>query len=235
VSLINYQKMLSEKAMIAILAAVLIGVIIYYCHSSSGASSKETFLAAGSMTHLGTVLPDGRLNDYELISGGVAPSLDSALQASDFAGLVDSGDQAIQAPTYDEATRPLERLQNLSDSYFPTIASKALPFSQNAAKPLYHSHAVNLPRVNMKGKLYEMNLAEAVRGTVAINYDPNVALIASSQYRNEDVFNSGYMTGAMNSLYNKLTGSNKNMPLYIEGNGQSVGVGGMGVEAIYDF
>jgi hypothetical protein len=79
-----------------------------------------------------------------------------------------------------------------------------------------------------------MNLAEAVRGSVPINYDPNVSLVASSRYRNEDSFNPGFATSAYKSLYNKLTGSHKNLPMYIEGAGNATGVGGMGVEAIYD-
>ena len=223
--------MLSEKTILIILFATLVAVVIYFqFYAPSG--KKEGFLAAGGMDHLGAILPDGRVKDYEIISqsqenASVYPSLDDTLAGSDFAALVDSGDQAVQASTFVEESRPLERLQNLTDSYFPTVASKALPFSQAAAKPLYHHHAVNLPRINLKGKLFEMNLAEAIRGTVPINYDPNVSVISASQYRNEDVFNPGYMTTAFNSLHNKLTGGYKNLPMYLAG-----GVGG--VEVILD-
>ena len=134
----------------------------------------------------------------------------------------------------EDTRRPLERLKDLSDSYFPTVASKALPFSQAAAKPLFFSHAVNLPRVSLKGKLYEMNLSEAVRGTLPINYDPNVSMVGMSQYRTEDSFNTGMMTTAFSSLWNKLTGAHKQLPMYISGAGEATGVGGMPVEAIYD-
>ena len=79
-----------------------------------------------------------------------------------------------------------------------------------------------------------MNLSEAIRGTVSINYDPNVSLIAASRYRNEDVFNPGFMTSAFASLHNKLTGAHKNLPMYIEGAGQAGGIGGSQIEAIYD-
>lgn len=232
---------IGEKTVLIILAVVLVGLIVYYNYAgdSSVHSQKEGFLAAGGMQHLGTIIPDGNLGAYEIIESDNEranryPSLDDTLQGTDFAELVDSGDHAEQAATFVDASRPLERFQNLTDSYFPTIASKALPFSQAAAKPLYHSHAVNLPRVNLKGKLYEMNLAEAVRGTVAINYDPNVSIISTSQYKNEDTFNPGYMTTAFNSLHDKLTGGYKNLPMYLAGAGQSSGIGGNAVEAIYD-
>lgn len=221
-----------KTILLAVLAVAAAAVLYYSYYSKSSTTQKEGFLSAGQMTHLGAIVPDGIMGNYELIEGGHQMPLNNVLRATDFAELVDGGDQAVQS--LQGGPRPLERLQDLSDSYFPTVATKALPFSQAAAKPLYHSHAVNLPRVNLKGKLYEMNIAEAVRGTVPINYDPNVSLVASSKYRNEDVFNPGFMTTAYNSLYNKLTGSHKNLPMYIEGAGTASGVGGMGVEAIYD-
>lgn len=233
------------KKIIIVVVVILLAIFIYWKYYSKeevpvskATTNVEGFVTTGSLQHLGAIIPDGIIGEYELVNqpGQNPPSVDNSLRAVDFASLVDSGDQMVQAANSESAQRPLERLQNLSDSYFPTIASKALPFSQAAAKPLYHHHAVNLPRVNLKGKLYEMNLSEAVRGTVAINYDPNVSLIASSEYRNEDVFNPGFMTGAYDSLYNKLTGSHKNLPMYIGGSGDASygNVGGMGIEAIYD-
>jgi hypothetical protein len=230
--------MAGERTILIIVCIILIGILLWWkCGGNTQkAGLKEGFVTTGSMQHLGAIIPDGKLGDYELINRGtVYDSIDQSLAATDFAELVDCGDQAVQ-PINPELLppRPFERLQNLSDSYFPTIASKALPFSQASAKPLYHHHSVNLPRVNIKGKLYEMNLAEAIRGTVPVNYDPNVSLIASSQYRNEDVFNPGFMTQSYSALYSKLTGSYKNIPVYISGEGVSPGCGGMGVEAIYD-
>lgn len=225
----------NQKIIIAIVIAVIALCVYKYVYAQPQQSQQENFLSAGQMQNLGTILPDGVVGDYEMVqNGNVRDSLDTSLNSSDFAEMVNSGDQRIEAvnPNYPE--RPFERLQNLSDSYFPTVASKALPFSQAAAKPLYHQHAVNLPRVNLKGKLYEMNLSEAVRGSVPINYDPNVSMVASSQYRNEDSFNPGFMTPAFNSLHNKLTGSHKNLPVYVEGAGTAAGIGGMGVEVIYD-
>ena len=229
----------NEKTIAIILGAVLIGLILYYQYYGSKSTSQEGFLAAGGMQHLGTILPDGIQGDYEIIdadqkASSSYPSLDNTLRATDFADLVDSGDQARQEQIFTDLQRPLERLQHLSDSYFPTVASKALPFSQAAAKPLTFHHAVNLPRVQLKGKLYQMDLHEAVVGTVPINLDPNVSLIALSQYKNEDVFNAGYMTSAFNSLHDKLTGGYRNLPMYIGGAGQASGVGGMSTEAIYD-
>ncbi len=231
-----------DKKLVIIIGVVVIAVALYYYNRKPERmhmdGDDESFMTAGDLQSLGTIVPDGHAGQYELVPGtatGIYPSLDSALKATDFADLVDSGDQAIQVAVTENANRPLERLRDLSESMFPTIASKALPFSQAAAKPLTFSHAVNLPRVNLRGKLYEMNLSEAVRGTVAINYDPNVSVVAASQYRNEDVFNPGYMTGAFNSLHDKLTGGYKNLPMYISsGAGTASGVGGMGVEAIYD-
>lgn len=238
--------MTNEKIILIVLGVVLVGIIAYYHFYGESSSrgdtvkSREGFLAAGDMTHLGTILPDGLQGNYDIIDAGQRAasayrSLDDTLKATDFAELVDSGDQARQAQAFANARRPLERLQNLTDSYFPTVASKALPFSQAAAKPLVHHHAVNLPRVNMKGKLYEMNLTEAIRGTLPINYDPNVSLIATSQYRNEDVYNAGYFSVSFNSLHDKLTGGYKNLPMYVAGAGQATnGTAGMATEIIMD-
>lgn len=233
-----------DKKIIIVLVIVAVAVIIYFYYNkrqtspdASTPTTVESFVTAGDMQSLGSI-EDGTMGNYELVHDGnssVYPSLGSSLKASDFAELVDGGDQAVQVKNVEDVKRPLERLQNLSDSYFPSIASKALPFSQAAAKPLTFHHAVNLPRVNLKGKLYQMNLSEAVRGTVAINYDPNVSLIAASQYRNEDAFNPGYMTAAFGSLHDKLTGGYKNLPMYIAGAGSASGIGGTSVEAIYDF
>lgn len=223
-----------------IVVAVIVAIVYYYYRGSTTGSasmpSVEGYVTAGDMQSIGIAVPDGMTGNYELVDdiNAVFPSLDSTLKATDFAELVDAGDQAIQVASAEAAHRPIERLQHLTDSYFPTIASKALPFAQAAAKPLTFSHAVNLPRVNLKGKLYQMNLSEAVRGTVPINYDPNVSLISASQYNNADVFNPGYMTSAFNSLHDKLTGGYKNLPMYIAGSGQASGVGGNSVEAIYD-
>jgi hypothetical protein len=224
----------NQKIIIAIVVAVVALFLYKYFYAQP---QQENFLSAGQMQNLGTIIPDGVVGDYEMVqNGNVRDSLDTALSSTDFAEMV-NGDQMVEAVNPNYPPRPFERLQNLSDSYFPTVASKALPFSQAAAKPLYHQHAVNLPRVNLKGKLYEMNLSEAVRGSVPINYDPNVSMVASSQYRNEDSFNPGFMTPAFNSLHNKLTGSHKNLPMYISGAGSADsggGIGGMSVEAIYD-
>src|SRR5580698_505781 len=136
-----------KKILIAVVAVVVIGVAAYYfCYKKT--PKLEKFFAAGSMQHLGALIPDGVVGDYELIGGGnnpPYPSLDSSLAASQFAELVNSGDEMDRVTETIDKDRPLERLQSLSDSYFPTIASKALPFSQAAAKPLYHSHSVNLP------------------------------------------------------------------------------------------
>jgi hypothetical protein len=233
--------MSTEKIVLIALAVVLVVVLAYYHFwgDKSTEKSREGFLAAGDMTYIGTILPDGLAGNYDIIDSSQKMasgyrSLDDTLKATDFAELVDSGDQARQAQAFADSKRPLERLQNLTESYFPTVASKALPFSQAAAKPLVHHHAVNLPRVNMKGKLYEMNLTEAIRGTLPINYDPNVSLVSTSQYRNEDVFNSGYFSSAFNSLHDKLTGGYKNLPMYLSNSSAANGVGGMGVELIMD-
>jgi len=232
---------LNKKIIIGLIVVVIVAFVMYQYSQSTTVTSKsgkEGFVVAGAMDNLGTIVSDGLIGNYELVPavvpGGIYPSLDSSLAATDFAELVDAGNQAIQVATIENARRPLERLQNLSDSYFPTIASKALPFAQEAAKPLTFHHAVNLPRVNMKGKLYQMSLSEAVRGTVPINYDPNVPLVSASVYNNTDSFNPGFFTPAFNSLHNKLTGGYKNLPMYIAGAGEAAGCAGMPVEVIMD-
>jgi hypothetical protein len=230
--------MKNQKLILVIVGIIIIGCVLYYMcgkKSTKEGYNMQTYNTTGSMQHLGAIIPDGVVGSYELVgSENRVPSLEDTVPAIDFASLVDSGDQLVQAPEIASERRPFERLQSLSDSYFPTVASKALPFSQAAAKPLTFFHAVNLPRVNLKGKLYEMNLSEAVRGTLPINFDSNISLVSTSQYRVEDSFNPGYMTSAFNSLHNKLTGGYKNLPVYIAGAGQAGGVGGNAIEAIYD-
>lgn len=228
---------MNEKTILIVLAVALVAIIIYYNYNrgdDNHLASKEGFLAAGAIDHIGTIVPDPvRIAHYEMLGDQEDPEASMiSHSAGDFASMVNDGNHMIP----ETLTRSsMDRLDELSNSYFPTIASKALPFSQEAAKPLYHTHAVNLPKVSLKGKLYEMNLAEAVRGSVPINYDPNISVIGASRYSNEDSFNPGYMTQAFNGLHNKLTGAYKNMPVNFAGAGQASGIGGNAVEAIYDF
>ncbi len=213
-----------DKNVILCLALVAAAVLFWWsCMKPK--QSRESFGTTGSMQNLGSI-------SYDLIEQD-APSLDAPLGAPHFADLINSGDLAEQVEATDE-DRPIERLARLQDSYIPKIASRALPFSQAAAKPLTHSFSTTAPRVNLKGKLYEMNLATAVRGSVAINYDPNVAIVAKSQYGPSDSYNPGFMTSSYDSMYRKLTGNHKNMPLYTAGAGSAAGIGGSGVEVIMD-
>lgn len=219
-----------KTTFLIILCVVLAGLIFYFqCMSQKkDAGKSESFVTTGGMQNLGSV-------EYDLV-GDAPQAMDShdLLGAPDFADLVDSGDHAFQSADLSESHRPLERLQTLADSYIPRVASKALPFAQFAAKPLVHSFSANMPRVNLKGKLYEMNLSEAIRGTVRINVDPNVSVVGKSRYNAEDVYNPGYMTDAYDGMYNKLSGSHRNLPMYTAGAGQASGVGGNGIDLVMD-
>lgn len=224
--------MKKDKTKLVILGVVF-AVILYACYMYSTKTSspeREEFVTTGGMQNLGAV-------EYDLIEDvPMAQDSHDLLSAPDFADLVDGGnhEQTVQPDSPEDVNRPLERLQTLSDSYIPRVASKALPFSQAAAKPLVHSFSVNVPRVNLKGKLYEMNLSEAVRGSVPINYDPNVALINKSRHGPSDAYNPGIFTPQFDSMYNKLSGSYRNLPMYTAGAGQAAGVGGNGVDLIMD-
>ena len=223
-----------QKTVLTVLCVALVAVFVYYMYYNGADNDAikqtpiENFVTTGGMQNLGAV-------EYDLVED-VPQAQDShdLLSAPDFADLVDSGDHAVQPDDVTEAHRPLERLQTLSDSYVPRVASKALPFSQAAAKPLVHSFSVNMPRVNLKGKLYEMNLSEATRGSVPINYDPNVALINKSRHGPSDSYNPGIFTPQFDSMYNKLSGSYRNLPMYTAGAGQAGGKGGNGVDVIMD-
>ena len=214
-----------------ILCVVLAALLFFFqcLQQKPKASKEESFVTTGGMQNLGSV-------EYDLVDQEHLQAQDSheLLGAPDFADLVDSGDHAEQPGDSTDAYRPLERLQTLSDSYIPRVASKALPFSQAAAKPLVHSFSVNVPRVNLKGKLYEMNLSEAIRGSVPINYDPNVALIGKVRHGPSDAYNTGLFTPQYDSMYNKLSGSYRNVPMYTAGAGQAGGRGGNGVDLIMD-
>jgi len=225
--------MAKDQTILIILCLALVAFLFYlqcfHNRNTNPNKKPEPFVTTGGMQNLGSV-------EYDLV-GDYPQSLDSheLLGAPDFADLVDSGDHAVQPVDSITGQRPLERLQTLSDSYaLPKVASRVLPFSQAAAKPLVHSYSVNAPRVNLKGKLYEMNLSEAIRGSVHINYDPNVALIGKSRHGPSDAYNPGFMTPVFDSLYGKLSGSHRNMPMYTAGAGQAGGLGGNGVEVIMD-
>src|SRR5689334_22979889 len=125
----------SKTILLVVICAVIVVAALYWFCSSKPAA-KEGFLAAGAMDHLGTAVPDGVTGDYELVNSGgtVFPSLDSNLKATDFAELVNAGDHAQQVQAAEDTRRPLERLKDLSDSYFPTVASRSLPFSQASGK-----------------------------------------------------------------------------------------------------
>lgn len=213
-----------NKTLIVILGIAIVALACYYFSSDR---KQEKFIpVTGGMQNLGSV-------EYDFIDSSYAgQDSQQLLAAPDFADMVDSSGKAVQAAT--ATVKPLERLQALSDSYIPRIASKAIPFSQAAAKPLVHSFSVNVPRVNMKGRLYEMNLSEAVRGSVAINYDPNVAVVGKSRYGPSDAYNTGLFTPQYDSMYNKLSGSYRNIPMYTAGAGQAGGVGGNGIDLIMD-
>lgn len=218
--------MTKEKTVLFVVCIAL-GVLFYFqCFSQKKKeNTHETFVAAGAMQHLGSV-------EYDLLP--MAQDSHELLAAPDFASLIDSGDHAVQAIDSSDAQRPLERLQSLSDSYAPVVSSHAIPFSMGAAKPLVHSFSVNAPRVNLKGKLYEMNLSSAVRGSVGINIDPNVSLVSKSRYAPSDSYTAGFMTPVFDSMYDKLSGSYRNMPLHTAGAGQAGGVGGNQIDLIMD-
>lgn len=209
-----------KKIIVGIFCAIIFIALIFYSQSKS---SAESFVTTDQM-----YFPNAE--NYDLIDH--TPT-EPVLNAPDFADLVDSGDHALQPIDRSDLQRPLERLQTLSDSYMPRVASRVLPFSHAAAKPLVHSFSANPPRINLKGKLYEMSLSEAVQGSVPINYDPNIPLIAKSRHGPEDSYNLGLFSGH-GSMHNKLTGSFRNMPIYTAGSGQAAGSGGNRVDLIMD-
>lgn len=217
-----------RKIMLAVLAAVL-GLVYYYKYYKVEAAPEmyETFVNTGGMQNLGSIEYS---NPIEYL-----PSQDSQeyLEAPDFAQLVDDSYQTEQMAT-EEVMRPFERLDTLADSYIPKIASRSLPFSQAAAKPLVSSYSVNLPRVNLKGKLYEMNLSEAVRGSIYINTDPNISLIGKSRYSGSDSYNVGMFTPGYDSMYRKLSGSYRSLPMFTASAGTASGSGGNQIEMIMD-
>lgn len=218
-----------DKTNVLIILALLAGAVaVYFQYYKKDASVKtENFVTTGGMQNLGAIEYS---NPIEYL-----PSQDSQeyLEAPDFAQLVEDSNYGEQSATED-AMRPFERLDTLADSYIPKIASRSLPFSQAAAKPLVSSYSVNLPRVNLKGKLFEMNLSEATRGSVYINYDPNVSLISKSRYQGSDSYNTGLFTSSFDSLHKKLSGSYRNMPMYTAGSGAASGSGGNQIDLIMD-
>src|SRR5690242_11826277 len=129
--------MMKIKPIYIVIGIIVVALIAYYAfykpphpkpyphHKANPMPVHESFVTAGDLQNIGVAEPDGMLGNYELVAGNtsIVPSLDSSLKATDFAELVNSGDQAIQVATAEAVHRPLERLQHLSDSYFPTVAS----------------------------------------------------------------------------------------------------------------
>lgn len=207
--------MYDKKSLLLILAAIFGAGYYYYRYYSVAPQATETFVNTGGMQNLGSVEYS---NPVEYI-----PSQDSQerLEAPDFAQLVDDSNRYEESAN-DEVMKPFERLDALADSYIPKIASRSLPFSQAAAKPLVSSYSVNLPRVNLKGKLYEMNLSSAIRGSSAIiNYDPSISVVAKSRYGPSDSYNAGLFTPGYDSMYKKLSGSYRNIPQFNSGAGNN--------------
>jgi len=206
----------ADKTTVIIILALIAGAVVFYFqyYKTTPVVKAENFVTTGSMQNVGAIEYS---NPIEYL-----PAQDSQqyLEAPDFAQLVEDSNYGEQSAT-ENAMRPFERLDTLADSYIPKIASRSLPFSQAAAKPLVSSYSVNLPRVNLKGKLFEMNLSEATRGSVYINYDPNVSLIGKSRYHGSDAYNTGLFTSAFDGLHKKLSGSYKNMPLFLSGSGNN--------------
>lgn len=219
--------MYDKKSLLLILAAIFGAGYYYYKYYSVAPQATETFVNTGGMQNLGSVEYS---NPVEYI-----PSQDSQerLEAPDFAQLVDDSNRYEESAN-DEVMKPFERLDTLADSYIPKIASRSLPFSQAAAKPLVSSYSVNLPRVNLKGKLYEMNMSEATRGSLKISIDPNISVVAKSRYGPSDVMNVGLFTPGYDSMYNKLSGSYRNLPMYTSGSASANGQGGNQIELILD-
>lgn len=219
--------MYDKKSLLLILAAIFGAGYYYYRYYSVAPQATETFVNTGGMQNLGSVEYS---NPVEYI-----PSQDSQerLEAPDFAQLVDDSNRYEESAN-DEVMKPFERLDALADSYIPKIASRSLPFSQAAAKPLVSSYSVNLPRVNLKGKLYELSLSSAVRGQVPVTFDSNISVISKSRYGPSDSYNVGLFTPGYDSMYKKLSGSYRNVPQFNSGAGQAGGAGGNQIEMILD-
>lgn len=232
---------------------ILVCIIIYICMTRKSSYNKGaidnapadkiveepirenfTSLAAGAIDNIGV------LSDMDLI-----PSVDSQINtpAMNFADLVSEGgdhlQQYVSQPRSEgENLRPMDRLQRVQGkSMMPRCAKNVTPYNVDLANPVSYSFMVNVPRVTsaLKNWLNPLDLHTALVGTVPINYNPNVALVATSQYGRFQAQNAPVFGLGMQALYDKYTGKEyKNLPMHVAGAGQACGYSGASGEIIMD-
>ncbi len=201
----------SKNICVIIGALLLLGLLVYYCMNKQE-KKNEGYMAAGALDHLDSL--DSR---YELIE-----SPDEAVPAEHFADLVDSGDQSRlvkQMRSTEDTLRPLERFERLQgDAQVPLTAAHLPAFNIDAANPSVHAFAVQAPRVMLKTRVWEN--ADPYRGDIAIAYNPDVAMVAKSQFGRDSQRLDGFFSDQFRHLTAKLTGrAYKNMPLQVSTQG----------------
>lgn len=198
--------MIDKKYLIiGAIAAVVIGVAVYYFYYKKERTLTESYANIGAIDNVGSL--DDR---YELVQ---APEM--AAKDINFADIVDTGDQPRMINDPNSQAQPFERLDRLQGhDTIPLTAMNTPAYNIDVANPSVYSFSVNAPRVLLKDPLYMQ--ADMIRGDVPITYHADVCLVAKSQYGRSSQRLDGFMSDAFADLYNKSTGrAFRNMPIKI--------------------
>jgi hypothetical protein len=171
----------------------------------------ENFSNIGAVDNVGSLD-----SQYEVL-----PSAEDSVPTANYADMVDTGDH-IEILSPNETANdinPLERLDRVrTRDLLPRTAASVTPYNVDVADATSYSFAVNVPRVQLKNRLYSM--ADPFRGDIPIKYNPNVALIAKSSYSRDSQRLDGFFSDAFSQLYNRSTGrSYHNLPLMVSTGG----------------
>lgn len=179
------------------IAVVIVAVVAYYLYKRHEHSKvKEEYTSPGDW--------DLTLDDAHVPK----PAYEDDTPTPHFADLVETGDHAeVQPENTHHSIRPLERLSRECDARLLPRTSKCVtPYNIDVADPATHLFQVNLPRVQIKNKQYEM--ADPYRGDIPIAFHPNVPLVNKSRFGTRDSWRGdGFMSDYSKALYAKYTGS----------------------------
>ena len=210
-----------------IIGAVIIVVIILVVYMTSGDyEQKEKYISGGRIQNIGPVEEDEII---EIIKDDIIESQMPSQQ--NYAKLVDMVEDDVLITSNDNDI--MQRLAKLQDSY--KVPEASLPYSYDVAQPLSHYTSSTAPRVFLKGRLHDMNLATAVRGNLKIkNHDVKRW---QNKYGPEDSggTESGLYESTGGDLLSKLNRVQQlNKPMYLSGSGNTGGVGGNTVDLIME-